>query len=235
MLLIVNGITNLVAAGFLFAKKKTGYYLGGLFGITLMAWIIIQFCTLPANFMSTIYFFFGLFQFIAGACAVIFYKQAQFKFDKNAYKIPEKSEKQAFYFSRCGYTAKLAYETAEKQNAAVEEITTPENISGNLGFFWCGRFAMHAWEMPINTVSSDLTDTNEVIIVSPVWAFKMCAPVRGFIKAHQSELASKKVTFIFNHFNPWLPSGAVKELKALLPSAEVYSYVTHYGVTKKAK
>ena len=38
-LLIVNGITNLTAAGLLLAKKKSGVFLGGLFGVTLMLWI----------------------------------------------------------------------------------------------------------------------------------------------------------------------------------------------------
>ena len=35
-LLIVNGLTNLTAAGFLIANKKPGAALGGIFGITLM-------------------------------------------------------------------------------------------------------------------------------------------------------------------------------------------------------
>lgn len=35
-LLIVNGITNLTAAGLLLAKKRAGIFLGGLFGVTLM-------------------------------------------------------------------------------------------------------------------------------------------------------------------------------------------------------
>jgi len=42
-LLIVNGLTNLTAAGLLLAKKKVGTVLGGIFGITLMLWICIQF------------------------------------------------------------------------------------------------------------------------------------------------------------------------------------------------
>lgn len=40
-LLIVNGLTNLTAAGLLFAKRKSGVILGGLFGVTLMLWICI--------------------------------------------------------------------------------------------------------------------------------------------------------------------------------------------------
>lgn len=42
-LLIVNGITNIVASIFLFLNKKIGAILGGIFGVTLMLWICIQF------------------------------------------------------------------------------------------------------------------------------------------------------------------------------------------------
>lgn len=68
-LLIVNGISNLTAAGFLFANRKVGVILGGIFGVTLMLWICIQFYMFPLNFMSTIYFVFGLCQALTGYAA----------------------------------------------------------------------------------------------------------------------------------------------------------------------
>ena len=68
-LLIVNGLTNLTAAVLLFRKKKLGAILGGIFGVTLMLWICIQFYMFPLNFMSTIYFAFGLCQAITGYIA----------------------------------------------------------------------------------------------------------------------------------------------------------------------
>jgi len=61
-LLIVNGLTNLTAASLLLAKRNAGITLGGLFGVTLMLWIRIQFYMFPPNFMSTIYFMFGFAQ-----------------------------------------------------------------------------------------------------------------------------------------------------------------------------
>ena len=68
-LLIVNGLTNLTAAVLLFRKKKIGVILGGIFGVTLMLWICIQFYMFPPNFMSSIYFVFGLCQAITGYAA----------------------------------------------------------------------------------------------------------------------------------------------------------------------
>ena len=59
-LLIVNGWTNLTAAVLLLLRKRSGILLGGIFGVTLMLWICIQFYMFPLNFMSTVYFLFGL-------------------------------------------------------------------------------------------------------------------------------------------------------------------------------
>ena len=55
-------IIGKTAAGLLLAKKNAGITLGGLFGVTLMLWIRIQFYMFLPNFMSTIYFMFGFAQ-----------------------------------------------------------------------------------------------------------------------------------------------------------------------------
>ena len=68
-LLIVNGLTNLTAAALLLRNKKLGVILGGIFGITLMLWICIQFYMFPLNFMSTAFFIFGFCQAVTGYVA----------------------------------------------------------------------------------------------------------------------------------------------------------------------
>ena len=84
-LLIVNGLSNLTAACLLLAKKKAGVVLGGVFGVTLMLWICIQFYTFPLNFMSTLYFLFGLCQAATGYAAWIFLQQESFRVDPADY------------------------------------------------------------------------------------------------------------------------------------------------------
>lgn len=81
-LLIVNGITNIIASILLLKKKKLGIILGGIWGVTLMLWIVIQFIIFPMNFMSTIYFIFGFIQAITGYMCYVFYKQETSKVDK---------------------------------------------------------------------------------------------------------------------------------------------------------
>ena len=84
-LLAVNGLTNLTAAALLLAKKRSGTVLGGVFGVTLMLWICIQFYIFPLNFMSTAYFIFGLVQTITGYVAWVFARQEDFAAQQVAY------------------------------------------------------------------------------------------------------------------------------------------------------
>lgn len=76
-LLIVNGVTNLTAAGLLLAKKPSGVVLGGIFGVTLMLWISIQFWLFPMNFLSTAFFFFGLAQAVTAYAAWVFARKEE--------------------------------------------------------------------------------------------------------------------------------------------------------------
>lgn len=74
-LFLVNGLTNLTAAVLLLRRRKSGVILGGVFGITLMLWICIQFVIFPLNFMSTIYFVFGFSQAVTGYMAWVLAKE----------------------------------------------------------------------------------------------------------------------------------------------------------------
>lgn len=119
-LLIVNGLSNLTAAALLLARKKAGILLGGIFGVTLMLWICIQFYMFPLNFMSTIYFIFGLIQASTGFATYIFFKQETF--------------------------AQMEKEQLQGQNTDIYEVKSTERTEGTLGFWWCGRFGMHRCE-----------------------------------------------------------------------------------------
>ena len=176
-LFIVNGLTNLAAAGLLLARKKAGVVLGGIFGVTLMLWICIQFYIFPPNFMSTIYFIFGFCQAATGYAAWVFRRQESFTVNMADYPhIGSDPTRLVIYFSRMGYGKKLACEEAERTGAALYEVRSSERTEGTLGFWWCGRYGMHRWAMPIRPVEIDLSACRHVTIVSPIWVFALAAP-----------------------------------------------------------
>ena len=232
MLLIVNGFSNIIAAVLILRNKRAGFVLGTVFGFTLMLWITIQFVIFPRNILSISYFIFGVLQLLCGYTALVSYNQVNFKFDESDYKnIPESSKTLVVYFSRMKYTKRIAYVIADKEAAQIGELKTNEPTEGTLGFWWCGRFGMHKWAMETLPLGLDLSAFDKIILVTPVWVFRMCAPMRDFVIKNKDVLCQKEVEAVFNHFNPWLPKGAVKELTQYVPVSRVDSKTTCLGHT----
>lgn len=214
-LLIVNGITNLTAAVFLIKNKKLGVILGGVFGVTLMLWICIQFYMFPPNVLSTAYFIFGTAQAITGYITYIFRKQEEFTVNTAEYKnIGTDKSKLVVFFSRMGYVKKIAYEYAEKSGADIYEIKASEKTDGTLGFWWCGRYGMHRWDMPIENIGIDLSAYNEVTVCSPIWVFSLAAPIRAFLRQANGKI--KSANYILVHHTNGTYKNAVAEADKLL-------------------
>lgn len=214
-LLIVNGLTNLTAAALIFRKKRSGLFLGGLFGITLMLWIVIQFIIFPSNFMSTAYFFFGFFQAIAGFSAWIFDRQEAFSVSPSDYpNIGQDPQRLVVFFSRMGYSKKIALEEANRTGAAQYEIQTPEKTDGTLGFLWCGRFGMHRWAMPIEPLPENLSSYRHVTLCAPIWVFALCAPMRAFCRAARGQI--READLITLHHTRARYRNARREVEELL-------------------
>ena len=213
-LLFVNGLTNLTSAVLLIAKRKIGIILGGIFGITLMLWICIQFYIFPPNFMSTVYFIFGLFQTITGYIAFVRYEQEQFTFYEDDYEnIGSNPRELVVFFSRDGYTKKIAYEEANRTGAAVFEIVTDEKTDGIAGFLWCGRFGMHRWQMKINHIPEDIQSYNRITICSPIWVFALASPVRTFCQEISGKI--KCADLITVHYTKGAYRNALNEVETL--------------------
>lgn len=213
-LLIVNGLSNLTAMFLLLERKHIGAKLGFAFGITLMLWITIQFFIYPFNFLSTSYFIFGLLQAIVGYAAMVFYKQEHFSVKMADYPNIGTNEKViVVYFSRMGYVKKLACEQAERMGGKLLEITSTERTEGTLGFWWCGRFGMHRWDMPINAIDFDFSKYDKVIICTPVWVFSLAAPMRTFCHSARSV---KNAEYVICHYSPAFYNNVAREMDKLL-------------------
>ncbi len=214
-LLIANGITNLTAAVFLFKRKKAGVILGGIFGVTLMLWICIQFYMFPLNFMSTIYFIFGLAQAITGYAAFVFMKQEEFSVSQGDYpNIGSDKKLLVVYFSRMGYTKKLALEEANRTGACVFEIRSTEKTDGTKGFWKCGRYAMHRWDMPIEKIPDDISKYDNVTICTPIWVFSLASVTRAFCRSVKGKV--KGVNYIIVHHTNGRYENAADEMDTLL-------------------
>ena len=214
-LLIVNGLTNLAAAGLLLLKRKAGTVLSGVFGLTLMLWICIQFYIFPPNFMSTNFFLFGAAQAATGYAAWVFGKQEAFCVSLTDYPNIGTNEKRlVVFFSRMGYVRKIAYEEANRSGAEVYDVKSTERTEGTLGFWWCGRYGMHKWKMPIEPISVNLSDYDHVTICTPIWVFSLAAPMRSFCTLAAGKI--KEVDYILIHHQGSSYENAADEMDRLL-------------------
>lgn len=221
-LLIVNGLTNLTAAVLLLLKKKIGVVLGGVFGITLMLWICIQFVIFPLNFMSTIYFVFGVCQAATGYMTWVFVKQEAFRVNPSDYpNIGRDSSCLVVFFSRMGYVKKWAYEIANRAGGEIYEIKAAQRTEGTAGFWWCGRFAMHRWGMPIEQVTVDLSAYDHVTICTPIWVFSLASPVREFCKQAAGKI--READYVLVHHTKGKYESAAAEMDRLLGIAHTSS------------
>lgn len=214
-LLVVNGITNIVSAVLILMHKKAGIVLGGIFGITLMLWICIQFYMFPFNFMSTAYFIFGAAQAATGFAAVTFQKQESFCVNLSDYpNIGANPERLVVFFSRMGYVKQKAFEEANRTGASVLEIKAAELTEGTAGFWWCGRFAMHRRDMPIKPIDIDLSAFSHITVCSPIWAFSLSAPMRTFCRSAKGKIA--EADYILVHHTGGKYSFVADEMDKLL-------------------
>ena len=214
-LLIVNGLSNLTAAVLLLMKKEAGTVLGGVFGVTLMLWICIQFYIFPPNFMSTSFFLFGAAQAATGYAAWVFGKQEAFCVALSDYpNIGTEKKRLVVFFSRMGYVRKIAYEEANRTGAELYEVKSTERTAGTLGFWWCGRYGMHKWKMPIEPIAVKLSDYDHVTLCTPIWVFSVAAPMRSFCAQAAGRI--KETDYILVHHQGNTYQNAADEMDRLL-------------------
>lgn len=234
-LLIVNGISNIISSILLIKNKKLGILLGGVFGFTLMLWCIIQFIIFPFNLLSMGFFMIGLLQLIMGYMTYVFYMQDKFVFNIGDYKnIGKNKSVLVVYYSRMGYTKKIAYEKANLLGGDILQINTTCNTSGTLGFWWCGRFGMLRRGMSINDIDIDLKKYKRIIIVSPIWVFSISGPIRYFCKRYCNDFNSTE--YILTHFMRCNFESAALELDGIIGKKRdrVTSVCIRFGIVKSS-
>lgn len=233
-LLTIIGIPHFAASIYLLRKKESCRLSVIIPGIILMLWIILQFIIIPGNALSIITFIIAEAEAAIGYAAFVFGRQETMEFDADSYcNIGKNSTNAVVYFSRLGYTRKLAYEEADRTGAAIIEIRAKERTKGTCGFWWCGRYGMHRWSMPIEHI--DLSDYKYVTICSPIWVFGIAAPVRSLINENRGKIQNAKL--ILNHFQPVSYKTAAIEICNILNvyDTEVVSVDTRLGKTRKKR
>lgn len=95
------------------------------------------------------------------------------------------------YYSRTG-NCRLVSETLQKQiGGTIREIKDLEDRSGTLGYWHAGFDAFFDRGTTIEPAQVDLSPYSLIIVVSPVWNWKLSTPIRTFFNSHRFD--GKKV------------------------------------------
>ena len=111
-------------------------------------------------------------------------------------------------------TAAVLLLRKKRMGAVLYEIKATELTDGTLGFWWCGRYGMHRWDMPIEPVEPELESFEHVTICSPIWVFTPCGPIKAFCRECAGRI--RCVSYIISHYNNTAYTAAADELDKIL-------------------
>lgn len=91
------------------------------------------------------------------------------------------------YYSRTGRTRRIAEAIAARLPVDIEPIQDGGRRSGIRGYLRSLLEAMQNRVIRISPRSKDPSDYDLIILGTPVWAHKMCSPMRAYITAQQQQ------------------------------------------------
>jgi flavodoxin len=92
------------------------------------------------------------------------------------------------YFSRTGYTRKIAEEIAARCGADLEAIEDVRARTRIFGYLRSAREAYKKLPVEIRQAAKNPSDYDLVILGTPVWAGNVSSPMRAYLTAHGDEL-----------------------------------------------
>lgn len=99
------------------------------------------------------------------------------------------------YFTRTGTSKRIAEKIADKLSCECIQITDNMNWKGILGFIKGGYYATR--NKPVNIkIHENLSDTDELIVVSPLWAGGVAPAIKIFLRTTTLERIHLVVTSI---------------------------------------
>ena len=93
------------------------------------------------------------------------------------------------YFSRTGYTRRVAEEIAHAAGADCEAIRERSGRGGFLGYWRSAREALRGTAIEIEPGSLNPRDYSLVVLGTPVWAGNVSSPMRAYIARHRGDFA----------------------------------------------
>jgi menaquinone-dependent protoporphyrinogen IX oxidase len=103
------------------------------------------------------------------------------------------------YYSRTGNSRLISQILQKELNAVVLEIKDLKDRSGALGYAGAGFDGFFDRHTAIEPTKADLSSYSNIVIVSPIWNWKLCTPIHTFLD--NNRLDGKNVVLFTNGNN----------------------------------
>jgi len=91
------------------------------------------------------------------------------------------------YYSRTGYTKKVAEALSRELGCDAEELVDTANRSGPIGWLNSGREGSMRKLTKLQPIKKDPSQYDLLVIGTPVWSFNMSSPVRTYITENSAK------------------------------------------------
>jgi NAD(P)H-dependent FMN reductase len=125
------------------------------------------------------------------------------------------------YYSRTGYTRRIAEKVAELVDADLEEISEDRTRKGIVEFFRSAIEAYRARPARIHQPKRQPQDYDLVVFGSPVWAGHVSSPMLGYLDAHWTKITDHAVFFTVGGSDGAVALAQFAEAAGKKPKAEL--------------
>ena len=94
------------------------------------------------------------------------------------------------YFSRTGYTKRIAESIAKEMHATLLPITETRSRLGFIGYQRCVLEAAFGFDAKIDKAAIDPKSFDLVLLGTPIWGWHLASPVRAFARQHAQAIGS---------------------------------------------
>ena len=94
------------------------------------------------------------------------------------------------YFSRTGYTKRIAESIAKEMHATLLPITETRSRLGFIGYQRCVLEAAFGFNAKIDKAAIDPKSFDLVLLGTPIWGWHLASPVRAFARQHAQAIGS---------------------------------------------
>jgi len=139
------------------------------------------------------------------------------------------------YYSRTSTTQRVAKDLAKRLGADIEAIADKKpRPKGFIGYMNCGRQATFRIASAIKAPSRDPSAYDKVVVLTPVWSWKMTPPVRAWLRLMKGKLGKAVFVTVSGNTEPDKIVADMARESGLSPLAVASFIAADFAVESKA-